>query len=1006
MTSRAIEIRASFHRTDTLLYLVLSVLLSLVLQRVMLGSGLTENFDGPETATVVASSPGLRVLQQRIENVDTTGHRCETIVLETDRTTQGRILFSIPESAIIDEFLAHVRLRCDHPSARLACQIVLPSVQSQDGQPIRIFVSGSPSTTTLRWQSLAIENLPSILRSQLPALRAQYGPQMSLDGATICGLAVEIPLGIDRCTVSIDDVSISGLNTAARPKAITSSPSMLLQQDVQNIAKATTTEHAGLVRGVLEVDGKPFFPRAIEHRGEPLTALAQLGFNCIQLHEPASTTLLAEAEQAGIWIICPPPTLPDVDLTEPEKLPAFSEKWNRVLLWDMGRSLSSEDIPRLAEQVRRLRICDRRQGRPIIASADSGLREISRHLDMLVAHRAVLGTSLELANYLTWLQQRPRLARPGTPLLATLATEVDSRTAKQAALLSGTGNNGLPVDEESLLGAAFTAIAAGSRGILFRSARPLNGTDNETVTRATAVQTVNLELETISAWGASGRFTADAETSDPEVRAMVIEASRSRIVLIWRSVQGGQIMARHYRGDIPRHEQPLNILIPGIPEAHRPWEITHSTLRPLQHRRVTGGVAMTLDNFHAAAVILISNDPSATAHVQELVRRNAPTAALLARAQAANAIARTSRLAAELPPKALGHFPVTEMITEAQQEAQYAEAMIAQDPTAAVKKLERSRAIAGQLERLFWERGVTATGSMVASPLTTSSATLSDHWRMIEALQSTNAGINLLKGGHMEEINTLSSTGWRHFVRPTDQVKGSVELSTRAPADGKRSLRIFATANNSEEAPVVIETPPIWITTPPINAAAGTLLEIVAKVRVPNTIEGSVDGLLVFDSYGGPALAERVNKTESWRRLVLYRIVPPAQPGNDGSPGELPPPLTVTFALTGLGEAQIDSVSVKPLTRGSVGPSVTQITSGNPNFPKPDEILQKNQVQAVPAMTTQPNPTEPTSAWPGMSLEWPKMLPFKAPETAPPQGPSGSTIDPFKRARGTPSKQP
>jgi hypothetical protein len=781
---------------------------------------------------------------------------------------------------------------------------------------------------------------------------------------------------------------------------------MQLQPDIQNIAKATATENAGLVRGVLEVDGKPFFPRAIEHRGEPLTTLAQLGFNCIQLFEPASTTLLIEAEQAGIWIICPPPTLPDVDLTEPEKLPTFSEKWNRVLLWDMGRSLSSEDIPRLAEQVRRLRICDRRQGRPIIASADSGLREISRHLDMLVAHRAVLGTSLELENYLTWLQQRPRLARPGTPLLATLATEIDSRTASQAALLSGTGNNGLPVDEESLLGAAFTVIAAGSRGILFSSNRPLNDTDPETVARATMVQAVNLELETISAWGASGRFTADAETSDPEVRAMVIEASRSRVVLIWRSVQGGQIMARHYRGDIPRQEQPLNILIPGMPEAHRPWEITHSTLRPLQHRRVTGGVAMALDNFHAAAVILISNDPAATAHVQEIVRRNAPPAALLARAQAANAIARTSRLAAELPPKALGHFPVTEMIIEAQQEAQYAEAMITQDPTTAVKKLERSRAIAGQLERLFWERGVTATGSMVASPLTTSPATLSDHWRMIDALQSTNAGANLLEGGRMEEINTLSSTGWRHFVRPTDQVKGSVELSTQSPADGQRSLRICATAIDPEEAPVVIETPPIWITTPPINAAAGTLLEIVAKVRVPNPIEGSVDGLLVFDSYGGPALAERVNKTESWRRLVLYRIVPPAQRSNDGLSVEPHPPLTVTFALTGLGEAQIDSVSIKPLTRGLGGPSVTQITSGNPNFPKPDEILQGNQVQAVPAMTTQPKPTEPTSAWPGMSLEWPKMLPFTAPETTPPQGPSGSTIDPFKRARGTPTKQP
>ena len=194
---------------------------------------------------------------------------------------------------------------------------------------------------------------------------------------------------------------------------------------------------------------------------------------------------------------------------------------------------------------------------------------------MLVAHRAVLGTSLELTNYLTWLQQRPRLARPGTPLLTTLSTEIDSRTALQAAMLSGIGNNGLPIDEESLLGAAFTAIAAGSRGILFSSARPLTGTDSESITRAAAVQTVNLELETISAWGASGRFTADAETSDPEVRAMVIEASRSRVVLIWRSVQGGQIIASHYRGDIPRQEQPLNILIPGIPEAHRPLSLIH-----------------------------------------------------------------------------------------------------------------------------------------------------------------------------------------------------------------------------------------------------------------------------------------------------------------------------------------------------------------------------------------------------------------------------------------------
>ena len=34
-----------------------------------------------------------------------------------------------------------------------------------------------------------------------------------------------------------------------------------------------------------------------------------------------------------------------------------------------------------------------------------------------------------------------------------------------------------------------------------------------------------------------------------------------------------------------------------------------------------------------------------------------------------------------------------------------------------------------------------------------------------------------------------------------------------------------------------------------------------------------------------------------------------------------------------------------------------------------------------------------------MNLEWPKLLPFGQSSNAPPAGPGGGTIDPFKRAR-------
>ena len=67
------------------------------------------------------------------------------------------------------------------------------------------------------------------------------------------------------------------------------------------------------------------------------------------------------------------------------------------------------------KHARRVRTCDRHAGRPLVASADSGLRSLSRHVDMLVARRTVLGTSVELRDWFTWLRERPRLARPGTP---------------------------------------------------------------------------------------------------------------------------------------------------------------------------------------------------------------------------------------------------------------------------------------------------------------------------------------------------------------------------------------------------------------------------------------------------------------------------------------------------------------------------------------------------------------------------------------------------------------
>ena len=967
------------------------------------------------------------------------GDAGERLVLDAAAGSTLRLQFPIGAASVIDEFRAAVWVRANRPAIRLGVRIALPNLPSrQTGQPIHVVVQGTASRHPDRWEFLEAADIVTGLERQLSALRAQHGPAGSLAGAVVTHLVLELYSAPGHYELAIDDLHVEGLipATALRAQSAGSSDpgaALPVRQAAFTEAAALTAAvaptaalaapTAALTRGVLEVGGLPFFPRSLDHNGEPLETIARLGFNCVRLSAPATADLLAEAEQAGVWLVSPPPDLPDIDIRDVDSLPSFSARWDRVLFWDMGSGLAETDMEQLAERVRRVRTCDSRGSRPLIAAADSGLRAVSRHVDMLVARRTVLGTSLELLDYLAWLRERPRLTRPGTPILASLATEIDPRTARQAAALSGIGGQGLSVDPESLCLASLAAVSAGTRGILFSSTRRIDGDDHESRARAAASLSMNLQLKLLEPWGAAGRFAAAAQSSDPEVQAVVLEAARARMVVAWRCVQGSQIVARHYHGDIPRNSQPLTLLVPGVPEAHQAWEVSPGGLRPLRHKRVTGGISITLESFRAHSLILLSGDPAVTAHVQERVRELVPFELASARALAVSVLADDASLLGRLPPAALGNLPVAAMLAEAQRDMQQADAAAA-DPAVAIESLRRAAAIGGQVERLAWERGVLATGSMVASPLSTSDATLAEHWRFIDALAGTVPATELLAGGGMDRIEDLAEAGWRHFALEQQSLRTAVEIDRSQPAVGSGSLTMKAEPTSVNETPVVVETPPVWVTSPAMRVPAGRLLEIQARVWVPRPIKGSVDGLLVFDSIGGPALAERVGMTSAWRRLVLYRIVP-ADAADE--------PLTVTFALTGMGEARIDDVSVRVLERsaGGIPAAVVSVPqpAGSPpaGFPQPSDLLAGPGVAPAPLANAVPTPlpdvgagpaavagppvaavapaavpTSPPAAsppWPGMNLEWPKLRPFGQSSNAPPPGPGGGTIDPFKRAR-------
>jgi hypothetical protein len=95
------------------------------------------------------------------------------------------------------------------------------------------------------------------------------------------------------------------------------------------------------------------------------------------------------------------------------------------------------------------------------------------------------------------------------------------------------------------------------------------------------------------------------------------------------------------------------------------------------------------------------------------------------------------------------------------------------------------------------------------------------------------------------------------------------------------------------------------------------------RVRVAAPVRGSVDGLLIVDSLGGEALAERFGETKGWQGFVMYRAAP-----RDCE-------VTLTFALTGFGEALVDDVTIRKVRLASM-PSFSDpatpgaIAPGNP----------------------------------------------------------------------------
>jgi len=857
-----------------------------------------EGFEGTEPSWSVGPADAKVRLgtHARVQGVARSGSGSEVIAFSASNGTHVYFEHRVPASRIIDELNVSIWIKGNRPGVRLYARAVLPrSLDPKTGQPITTWLAGASYEHAGIWQQLRVAGLPKILARQTRVLRSELGSNIDPGEAYIDAVAINAYGGQGPNQLWIDDLRASGVVSPANIAVI----DRRVRTASAEVSLPSEPLRPVLRGGVLYLADRAILPRILTYRGEPLQQIAKLGFNIVAIPFSPKKSWEEEAARLGLWIIAPPP--PRERLDQPQAAGSHP----RILAWHLGDGLGKEQLSETRDLASAIRRWDSVAGRPLIVAPAAELRAYSRLADIVVLGREPLGTTLGLDDYARWLAWQPKLARPGTAIWLRIQTDYAEKATQQWT--TGPLAAGLvpAVDPFQIRQLVWSSVAAGARGLWFNSRSSLADVETHAVRRALALEWTNLELAMIEPWVTGGSFATIADSDDALVRATVLQTDRARLLLPTRGAANDQFVPGRTAGGT------LAFVVPGIPESNSAFQITPVSFQPLRHRRVAGGIRVVQERYGEGSMILLTGDPRMSGSFAARVRAQRNRASNLVQQLVGmewSGYESVSRnLTVSNPNDALART-----FQSAQQSLRNVNAAAARGDQVQVYQLaRRSLALLGDAKRRLWDDSVSTWPSPVTSPYSISFAGLPGHWRLAQFLRTCRRMPNQLPSGGLEDLSAATAAGWKHSQYPLPGIATDVQLSPENPHSGRASLRLsvkpsVADAAGSPAGVDIVETAPVWITSAPVSVAAGNWIRISGFVRIPAAITASVDGLMIFDSLGGSSLALRLNQTSDWQEFTLYRVAP------------FDTTASITFALTGIGEAWIDDVAIE-LLRG--GPS-------------------------------------------------------------------------------------
>jgi hypothetical protein len=827
-------------------------------------------------------SSEVRILGQAVEaQRNRFGNGAERIIVAASAGSSAQLAYDLPEAVVLSETRLTAWVSCNRPGAQLAAMIVLPrSIDAKTGEPRRLLIRSNKNGRGGDWEQLEFSDVARELPAQVRVARAQYGGAIDEREAYVTQLVILAPGGPGVTDLTVDQLAMYGvLNVGgdapgSAPNAIASGG--VVMPAAHNAAATATTP-------VLAASGgrPPAVPRIIQWQGEPLEYLQKLGFDAVWMGRPPIDSELAAARRLGMFIVCEPPT-PEQMRTTP-----LDGRFAQVMAWDLGTLTQPGDLALCHRWAQAIEYYETDRTRPVLLRPTGMTREASRIADLVMIGRPALGSTLSWPAYGAWLGQQRRLARGNAPLWVKVETHCGGHFAAQLGALRGGSAAIVPATFHDLSMSTAAAFSVSPRGFCFESRSSLAGGEPENQIRGLALELTNLRLGLAEPWLAGGKSATVAQSNRQDLSGLVIKVERSHLIVPLR--WSDQALAPGPR----TKPQPISFKLPGVPESSDAYLLSIAGSQRLPAKRVTGGLQVTVDHLPDDAFLLVTEDGYAYSHIERYLRQHAP--------RAAHARVELAALRRQQAAQALAALPEIDARAElAAVDAQ----MTAVVETMRRRDLAGAFACAAEAERLL-DDALRRVAAMAAPSLPAGSAPLPLDWTTLAELRSLEAALpsgtppQVLPGGDFEDLNILLQSGWQRMEQPPAGVKTTVRLSPEAPSRGAYCLELQVQTDGVGGVIPVLPTAPVWVTSPPLYAPPGHLIEICGQVRVPEAPLGLADPLVIFDSVGGEEGEIRVESSPAWQPFRMVRV---PSPGAE---------LRLTIALGGIGRAQVDDLTVR-----------------------------------------------------------------------------------------------